>query len=320
MRILDVLREQEDGEEPKDVLRPTDGEEPMDVDSSDEFTNSNDILQEIKIKLDSLKHSILSFDNDRYGNEIRTAIFDLKFEYGVLEISLDIAYTIKGFENIPQDGAPNDFIVIGVKGFLKKLDNGLKLGLYGESVLSKIAISFYQITNFVRREGSYVGSSVLDMLYTGPVKEKYRELHPYTELINEDKLEQLYTYPEEYTIKYEEGYKEYYTKLFDKSNKILNALKKGRFDGHTYEIMGNPTMLLHFRYTKMDGPSPNGIIIKKSDIYPGLTIISNYLKIDGKPGTEVEDEDPELYRQCRLFIQKSFAHFKIRESFYDHRK
>ena len=317
MRILDVLQEQEDGEEPNDVLQPTDGEESMD---GDEFTNSNDILKELKTKLDSLKHSILSYSNDRYGNEIRTAIFDLKLEYGVLEISLDLSYTIRGFENIPQDGAPNDFVVIGVKSFLKKLDNGLKLGLYGESVLSKIAISFYQITNFVRREGSYVGSSVLDMLYMDPVKEKYRELHQYTELINGDKLERLYTYPEEYIIKYEEGYKEYYTKLFDKSNKIFNVLKKGRFDGHTYEIIGNPTMLLHFRYTKMDGPSPNGIIIKKSDIYPGITILSNYLKIDGKPGTEVEDEDFELYRQCRLFIQKSFAHFKIRESFYDHRK
>jgi hypothetical protein len=319
MRILDVLREQEDGEEPKDVLRPTDGEEPMDVDSSDEFTNSNDILQELKTKLDSLKHSISSYANDRYGNEIRTAIFDLKFDYGVLEISLDIAYTIRGFENIPQDGAPNDFIVIGVKSFLKKLDNGLKLGLYGESVLSNIAFNFYQITKFVRREGSYVGSSVFDMLYMDPVKEKYRELHTYTELINEDKLEQLYTYPEEYTIKYEEGFKEYYTNMFNKSNKIYDVLKEGRFDGHTYEIRGSSSMLIHFRYTKMDEPSPNGIIIKKSDIYPGINIISFNLKIDGKPATEVEDEDYELYRQCRLFIQKSFAHFKIRESFYDHK-
>ena len=320
MRILDVLREQEDGEEPKDVLHPTDGEEPMDVDSSDEFTNSNDILQELKTKLDSLKNSISSYADDRYGNEIRTAIFDLKFDYGVLEISLDIAYTIRGFENIPQDGAPNDFIVIGVKSFLKKLDNGLKLGLYGESVLSNIAFNFYQITKFVRRDESYVGSSVLDMLYMDPVKEKYRELHPYTELINEDKLEQLYTYPEEYTIKYEEGFKEYYTNMFNKSNKIYDVLKKGRFDGHTYEIRGSSSMLIHFRYTKMDAPSPNGIVIKKSDIYPGINIIAHYLKIDGRPATEVEDEDYELYRQCRLFIQKSFAHFKIRESFYDHKK
>lgn len=320
MRILDVLREQEDGEEPKDVLHPTDGEEPLDVDSSDEFTNSNDVLKELKTKLDSLKYSICSFTADRYGNEIRTSIFDLKFEYGVIEISLDLAYTIKGFENIPQDGAPNDFIVIGVKSFLKKLDDALKLGIYGESVLSKIALNFYQITNFVRREGSYVGSSVLDMLYMEPVKEKYRELHTYTELINEDKVEQLYTYPEEYTIKYEEGFKEYYTNLYNKSNKIYDVLKKGKFGDHTYEITNSYGILLHYRYTTMGDLSPNGIIIKKSDIYPGINIMPSYLTIDGKPASEVENEDYELYRQCRLFIQKSFAHFKIRESFHDYKK
>lgn len=305
MRILDVLREQEDGEEPNDVLH------------SDTEKIEQSTLDDIKERLEKTRGYFSV--NDSAGNEISGYIVKVKYEFGIIELFANVSYTAYN-RDMPNNKMPNDFPVVAIQGIFDRLSSYVDFKSLSDDILQRITFSVKDLTLFFRDKKSFRGSSLIDLLKIEPIQEQYQNLVQYTSIDSPDKIKEKYTFPEEYSIKFEEGYFEYYDRLIKRYNSIYKVLKSGHINSeHTYEIIKDPMHLIHHtsidEFREMVNNANGGITFKKNTLKMYVHIFDSEFIIDDKPSVDVMLTDYDLYDAARKMIEKKFGHFKIKVYF-----
>lgn len=296
MRILDVLREQE---------------EPKDVDYKTQLAELYDKVKDLYLYTPDITDE---FGNRTYGYLNRS------FENGVIEIKLRITCTMNS--NTLPDHVDNDIAVNCMVQLIDLLRDKCDLESYPQFVQSRIIISIDDI-------GLIISTKRIDdtavMVYNipnliDPIKTKFLDGLQYADLNTTDKIIARYRIPESYTIKFGENYSKNYAIAYKRYKTLLNILEKGgTIDGHEYKFIKSPSVTISsFRNYKerseFNKRDSNKVLeptfTATFNMYPSM------ITIGGVDGDQVQNNNPELYRKVRLSIAKFCNNHRIVDSYY----
>jgi hypothetical protein len=296
MKILDVLREQDDAPVP-----------------NPERTIQH-LYDEIKKKL----YIYTPYVKDELGNETYGTIHT-KLEFDILEISYDIVHIIKN-NNIPNE-FDVDFVVRPVIQLIDLLKKQFDLDSYSEQDQKKIAIGVRDPGIIIRKKLG-IDDTVTSVLHLfrlmGPSTDRFKDFVSYSDLNTNQKIISHYRIPDQNLVKFEEGYNEKHSKAIKRTETVYNIIKKGSVDGHVYEFKSLPMLSvspfksfkIYNEFTKTEGSKT-----LPTDFTASVSMYPSMLTIDGYDGQEVYDKDPELYKKIRTYIARQFNNNKITDSY-----
>ena len=295
MKLLDVLREQEESPVPNSEK------------------NIQYLYDEMKKRLNLYTPTVKDdLGNDTYGS-VHT-----KLEFDILEITYDIVYVIFN-NNIPKE-FDSDFVVRPVIKLINILKKDFDLDSYSEQDRKKIAISVKDPGIIIKTLGH--NDSIMSILHLfklmGPSSDRYQDFVPYSEIDTDQKIISRYRIPEENQVKFDDDYNDQHRRAVKRTETVFNILKKGSVDGHVYEFKQTPILSvspfksykLYNEFTKTEGAKT-----LPTDFTASVTMYPSLLIIDGYNGEEVQDKDPELYKKVRTYIARQFNNHKIHDSY-----
>ena len=295
MKLLDVLREQDDAPVPNSEK------------------NIQYLYDEMKKRLNLYTPNV----KDELGNETYGMIHT-KLEFDILEITYDIVHIILN-NNIPKE-FDVDFVVRPVIQLIDILKKQFDLDSYSEDDQKKIALSVKDPGIIIKTLGH--NDPVLSVLHLfrlmGPSSDRYQDFVSYSDLNTDQKIIGHYRIPEENQVKFGEDYNDRHRKAIKRTETIFNILKKGSVDGHVYEFIKMPVLSvtpfknykLYNEFTKTEGTKT-----LPTDFTANVSMYPSLLNIDGYNGDEVETKDPELYKKIRTYIARQFNNHKIHDSY-----
>jgi hypothetical protein len=296
MKMLNVLREQDD--------------EPM---HPPEKT-----IQHLYDEMGKRLKSYTPTAKDDLGNETYGGIHT-KLEFDILEIQCTI-YNVIYNNNIPK-GIDEDFIVRPVKLLIDTLKKEFDLDSYSEEDRKKVALSVKDPSIIIKKKSMTHNDPVMSILnpfkLIGPSSDRYRDFVSYSDIDTDQKIISHYRIPNQNLFNFGEDYSERHRRAVKRTETILNILRKGSIDGHTYELKLPITSLSPFRSYKLynEFTKTEGNKTLPTDFTATVSLYPSLLTIDGYDGQEVHDKDPELYVKVRTYIAQQFNNHKITDSY-----
>ena len=293
MRILDVLREQE---------------EPAALSASEQLKDLYDKLKSDNVFV-HMKHSGDENDNFIFSN------LSFKMEYEVLELECTIYYTIRDF-NTPKK-VDNDIAVNVFKDLQNYMNKKFKLDSYGDDLLDNIIFSIREIAIMVNSKDLAKQTLQLTRILS-PIATKFTDGVKYTFLKDMGNVISRYQIPEEFTVFFEDNFNEENKRIYKRIQAIYSVLKQGSVDGHSYHFKGSPWISIDPFKTHSESMVFNKIEGKKvipADFRVSVSAYPSLLEIDGEDGGTVELNNPALYKKVRAHIAKLFNHHKIKDSY-----
>lgn len=293
MRILDVLREQE---------------EPAALSASEQLKDLYDKLKSDNVFV-HMKHSGDENDNFIFSN------LSFKMEYEVLELECTIYYTIRDF-NTPKK-VDNDIAVNVFKDLQNYMNKKFKLDSYGDDLLDNIIFSIREIAIMVNSKDLAKQTLQLTRILS-PIATKFTDGVKYTFLKDMGNVISRYQIPEEFTVFFEDNFNEENKRIYKRIQAIYSVLKQGSVDGHSYHFKGFPWISIDPFKTHSESMVFNKIEGKKvipADFRVSVSAYPSLLEIDGEDGGTVELNNPALYKKVRAHIAKLFNHHKIKDSY-----